>query len=223
MNVHAGSAEYADEWSRIIEIHNHTKSVFLCAEEFDSQFLDFVQPVLELRNAFEHIIRLKAAELGINNEKDADSDNYIPHSFNKALGHEYRAFFDAADWFSVCIRERIIKILTQYSSECIDAVLPNYYSELRPAIDKTCQDIAKIRGAKDVSKSKDLLVEVNQYRKVIEQLLEIYEQIMNSVPSLVDWNKRSLKSKIISYISTAVIGGVICSFITAWVLHYIGP
>jgi len=148
-----------ERWKSLVEIHNHAKSIFLCAEEFDPQFQDFLQPILELRHSLEHIVRAKAAELGINGEVDAGNQDYIPHSLSKAIGHEYRAFFDAADWFSVCIRNRITQALRRYSPANIDAVLPDYYSKLRPRVDQICREIADIRGAKDISKSNDLLDE----------------------------------------------------------------
>lgn len=53
-------------WSKLIEIHNHAKSVFLLAEEFDPESKDFIQPAMELRHGLEHIIRAQAAILGIN-------------------------------------------------------------------------------------------------------------------------------------------------------------
>ncbi len=187
--AHSVTSPYADQWTRLVEIHNHAKCVFLCAEEFDPEFLDFVQPVMELRNGFEHIIRAKASELGLNGEADAKLPDYIPQSFDKAIGHEYRAFFDAADWFSVCIRDRITKTLEHYSHECIAAVLPEYYPKLRPRIDQTCWEIASIRGAKDIAKGKDLLVEVAKYRAAIDELLGIYEQIENSIPAFVVWRR----------------------------------
>jgi len=184
--THSVPVLYADQWARLVEIHNHAKSVFLCAEEFDPGFLEFVQPVMELRNGFEHIIRAKAAELGMNGEADAKGSEYVPQSLDKAIGHEYRAFFDAADWFSVCIRDRIAKTLDQYSHEHIVAVLPDYYTKLRPQIDQTSRDIAAIRGSKDISKDKDLLAEVASYRAAIDRLLGAYEQIEKSIPALVN-------------------------------------
>ena len=71
--------QYGDRWKSLVEIHNHAKSIILCAEEFDPQFQDFLQPILELRHSLEHIVRAKAAELGINGEVDAGNQDYIPH------------------------------------------------------------------------------------------------------------------------------------------------
>jgi hypothetical protein len=220
--AHSVTSPHADQWTRLVEIHNHAKSVFLCAEEFDPEFLDFVQPVMELRNGFEHIIRAKAAELGLNGEAAANLPDYIPQSFDKVIGHEYRAFFDAADWFSVCIRDRVTKTLKRYSHECITAVLPEYYPKLRPRIDQICREIAVIRGAKDIAKGKDLLAEVGKYRAAIDELLGIYERIENSIPALVDWKHKNRRSAVVGWIVSALVGSLITAVVTAWFLIRLG-
>lgn len=209
----------SNQWAGLVEIHNHAKSIFLLAEEFDPEFLDFIQPIIEQRNAFEHIIRAKAAEISVNTEGDAKSPDYIPKSFGKALGHEYRAFFDAADWFSVCIRDRIQKTLSRYSHDCISEVLPDYYPKLRPMVDKICKEIAFIRGDKDISKGPELLDEVRKYRVSIDELLNIYSRIEDCIPALVDWNKRNLRSALRTWLFGAVFGGVIVAVLAALLLR----
>ncbi|MBI2440376.1 MAG: hypothetical protein HYV35_03285, partial [Lentisphaerae bacterium] len=181
-----------------------------------------VQPVMELRNGFEHIIRAKAAELGLNGEADDKLPDYIPQSFDKAIGHEYRAFFDAADWFSVCIRDRITKTLRHYSHECITAVLPDYYSKLRPRVDQVCREIAAIRGTKDIAKGKDLLGEVGKYRTAINDLLAIHEKIQFGIPAMVDWKRKNLWSSARAWVASAFFGGIFIALITAWLLVKFG-
>ncbi len=47
-------------WLAIVEVYNRAKTIYLLAEEFDFRFQSFLQPVLELRYALEHIVRGKA-------------------------------------------------------------------------------------------------------------------------------------------------------------------
>ncbi len=177
---------------------------------------------MELRNALEHVIRSKAAELGINGEADANLPNYVPSSFDKAVGHEYRAFFDAADWFSVCIRDRITKALRPYSQECITAVLPDYYPKLRKTVDRTCREIAELRGAKDIAKGKDLLAEVGKYRAAIDGLLSVYEQIQDSIPALVDWRRKKRRNALIVWVLGAFAGGILVTVLGKWIMIKLG-
>lgn len=226
------TCEPSDRWARLIEIHNHAKSVFLLAEEFDPESKDFIQPAMELRHGLEHVIRAQAVILGIDNGAGAQNSEYVPHSLDKAIGHEYRAFFDAADWFSVSIRKRIMETLDAYSHECIDAVIPDYYPKLRPRVDQICREIAAIRGAKDVARNSDIeakvgkseetIAEVGKYRKVISELAAIDEQIQCSISALIDWKKKNRRSAFYGWIVSAVVGGLITAVLTAWVLTRMG-
>jgi hypothetical protein len=224
----SGSSVPIDRWTRLIEIHSHAKSVFLLAEEFDPRSKDFIQPAMELRHGLEHIVRAQAALLGINGDASVQSPDYISHSFDKAIGHEYRAFFDAADWLSVRIRERITDTLAPYSHECIETVIPDYYPKCRPRVDQICREIATIRGAKDVArntdieakvgKSEEAIAEVGKYRKVIAELTEIDEKVQSSISALVDWTRKNRRSAFLGWVLSAVVGGLITAIVTAWVL-----
>ncbi|MFZ3116087.1 MAG: hypothetical protein WA133_02665 [Syntrophales bacterium] len=219
-------------WSKLIEIHNHAKSVFLLAEEFDPESKDFIQPAMELRHGLEHIIRAQAAILDINSGESHKDPDYIEHSFDKAIGHEYRAFFDAADWLSVSIRKRIIETLDVYSHKCIAAVIPEYYPKLRPSVDQCCREIAKIRGAKDVARNSDIevivgksneaIAEVGRYRKVISDLLDIDEKIHDSIPALIDWKEKNRRGAFYKWILSNLVGGLIIAVITAWIIIRMG-
>ncbi len=221
-----------ERWGRLIEIHNHAKSVFLLAEEFDPESKDFIQPAMELRHGLEHIVRAQAALLKINRDESVQAPDYVPHSFDKAIGHEYRAFFDAADWLSTTMRKRIIETLSPYSHECIETVIPDYYPKLRSRVDQICREIATIRGVKDVArnadiearvgKSEEAIAEVGKYRTVIKELAEIDERVQTSIPALVEWTRKHRRSAVLGWVLSAVVGGVITAVVTAWVLIRMG-
>lgn len=221
-----------ERWGRLIEIHNHAKSVFLLAEEFDPESKDFIQPAMELRHGLEHIVRAQAALLKINSDASVQVPEYVPHSFDKAIGHEYRAFFDAADWLSTTMRKRIIDTLAPYSHECIETVIPDYYPKLRSRLDQICREIATIRGAKDVArntdiearvgKSEEAIEEVGKYRTVIRELAEIDERVQTSISALVEWTRKNRRSAFLGWLLSAVVGGLIMAIVTAWILMRMG-
>lgn len=212
-----GSPVPNDRWDKLVRIHNHAKTVFLLAEEFDRSFRHFLQPIRELRDALEHIIRAQAAERGINEEAETKEPGYVAHSYDKAIGHEYRAFFDVADWFSVCIRERITKLMKPFSQECIVAVLPDYYSSIRPRVDQICKEIATIRCRKDIAKGNDVLAEVTKYREAIDELLALYERLQVHVPAMVEWRRKKWRGGLFAWFI-----GILTAVVTAWVLIRLG-
>ena len=198
---------FEQKWCRLIEIHNHAKALFLYAEEIDREFKDFLQPALELKHALEHIIRAKAAALGVSKEPDVAAEEYAAHSYDKAIGHEYRAFFDAADWVSVRLREIITDRLKPFSQECISAVLPDYYKQLRPQVEKICREIARIRGDKDIAKGNNVLDEVCEYQETINEPIKIREKIDCALPGLLEWKAKGKRREVVKWlvaISTGV-------------------
>jgi len=132
-------------WEQIVELHNETKALFLFAEEIEhEQFQDFTPPINEMRHAWEHVVRAKANEFGLDG---CDfSEDYQQDCLRKALGHEYRAFFDCADWIGIILREEIHQALESYDTACIKEVLPEYYPTLRARIMEISTSIAIIRG-----------------------------------------------------------------------------
>lgn len=221
------------QWKKLVQIHNHAKSVFLLAEEYDPQSKDFIQPAMELRHALEHIIRAYASELNASSSgAEGRASEYAEQSFDKAIGHEYRAFFDAADWLSVSIREKMHQDLRPYSTECIAHVMPDYYSYLRPRIDSICGEIAVLRGAKDVARGTDiedcvgrsdqLIGEVDRYRRVLNELLESYQTLQSRIPSMNEWKSKHRQQQVMQFIIFGVIAALLSGIITAYIVMKMG-
>ena len=93
-------------WKLIVLLQETVKALVIWAEENDVDKLEtFLQPIKEQRDALEHLCRVKAAELGLKTGGE-DIDKYILINIEKAIGHLYRAFFDAADFLCIILRER---------------------------------------------------------------------------------------------------------------------
>ena len=204
-------------WSHLVKIHFHTKELFLLAEELElDPDTTFVQTLTEQKHTLEHVMRARMAELGLAPELGlksiTETDDYIESNISKALGHTFRAFFDTADWFSIIIREKIIDILKPYGNECIQVVLPDYYSETRPLIDSISMGIAKIRKDKDIIVNDDVLGIVTEYRGKLISLIDILLGIQQKSTSLYEHDKRKRnedKSKLIISIAVKLIIGII--------------
>ena len=146
------------------DLYFRVKRLILFAEETTPEYKDYLQPPFELNRAFDHLNRALSVEQGI---KVVDnSEEYIEDNLNKTLGHLYRAFFDVADWVAMNLREAVQTEYAGFSHECIQSVIPDYYKDLRPAVDKACKEIAAVRDGKDVS---DLTT---------HELMERYEEIL---------------------------------------------
>ncbi|RJP32406.1 MAG: hypothetical protein C4527_06110 [Candidatus Omnitrophota bacterium] len=209
-------SEYNPPWEEIIRLHQNLKYIVLKAEELTKEKETYIQPILEQRDALDHFIRSKAAELGLL-EKTKDS-YYIEQQFEKMKGHLYRAFFDAADWASTSIRDEVDFVLSRYTHECIVAVIPEYYEEIIPSIDNISNKIALIRNGKDIAQEKNEIVEeVNRYFDLVDGLFTHLSKIKSKIRGLEDYRKRSLIEKWKNWIITLIIG-VIC-IILGWLIN----
>lgn len=136
---------------------------------------------LEQWHAYDHVIRLRAYELGLT---DTLGEDYAEKQEKMILAHEYRAFFDAADFLSVAVRKRIAGFLAPFSSTAISSVFPEYYSSIRDKIDRVSQEIAMLRTEKDMTTQDQVLNSVEHYRQAISELLGLCRTIETQLPEL---------------------------------------
>ena len=232
-----GSQNLDDLYRAIVEVHNEAKGLFLLAEETEPhRFRSFLQPSNELRHAYEHAIRAKANEFG--QDKGPVDPDYQNRSLKRTLGHEYRAFFDWADWLSVILRERIQNTLKPYNNACIVEVLPDYYPTIKPRIMEISKSIAKIRGDKDIARREEeepspdeiekdpaVLSEIREYKKMVAELWDIHKKMIKAVPSLEEYRQKKEREwwknwrwTVIGTIIATIVGGVLlCFALGRWV------
>lgn len=165
-------SHYLDE---ISQIHMYTKHYLLIAEEISEEGITFLQPLKEHRDAYDHLVRIFA--LPMKDDTALDTEKYILDNVKKAFGHEYRAFFDMADWFTYICRKYIREELSFSSKRKKYEEKYDDYQETKAFINEVPYLIAKYREEKDVSNHEPILSEVLEYKKTMEKLLEIYKQV----------------------------------------------
>ena len=178
-------------WQKIIRIHSHTKALILQAEEIDPERAFFLPPMIQQRDALDHIVRARAAQLRIIQRED--SEEYIEANLDKALGHQYRAFFDVADWLGIILREQIEDILTELPTEIINQVMPKFYDKTYPRLKTIDLAIARVRGVKDIGNDLSIIPDVEDYYKLINELVDMWLQMAKAAPTLREKNEERLK------------------------------
>lgn len=178
--------EYIGLWNNIIEIHKCTKELYLLSEEYSENLKMFIQPIKEMRDALEHIIRAYDKLLSNESLDEKDNDEYIKINLDKALGHEYRAFFDTVDFLSVTFRYKISEVLKDYSYNEIISVYPDY-EEWAVRLTEIPEEIADLRKRKDIGNTEDITSIVDKYKKiVIDELLHFYKTIYREILPLLN-------------------------------------
>ena len=148
-----------DDWKKLIRLHQLTKKYFLKAEESDESLKTWFPPINEHRYAYDHLMRVKAREYGFRSSPDEETqteeepltdEDYIQENFRTCLNHEMRAFYDAVERLAISLRDSISTMLDGYSPSTITKALPDWYTEIKPALIKINDDIALQRERKDV-------------------------------------------------------------------------
>lgn len=162
--------------NEISEIHKYTKHYLLIAEEISEEGVAFLQPMKEHRDAYDHLIRIFSLAI-----KEVDSkfnaEEYVLDNIRKAFGHEYRAFFDMADWFTYICRKYIREELSYSSVRKKYEEKYDDFNEVKTFINDVPFKVAKYREDKDVSNDEPLLSEVLNYKEIMDKLLEIYKNV----------------------------------------------
>lgn len=167
---------------KIGQVHILTKHYLLLAEELSEDGVSFLQPLKEHRDAYDHLMRIFSLHLRKEHlESNFNASKYIEDNLKKAYGHEYRAFFDTADWLTYICRKFIRSSLslngkrTQY----IDAYGKDDFEKVKAFINSVSKSIASFREKKDISDSINVLEEVKEYQKTLDQLIEIFDKVQS--------------------------------------------
>ena len=178
------------------------------AEEIDNNNGTFPQPTLELKAAFDHVMRAIAREYGIIENGSGSKDIYVDHQLDKSIGHIYRAYFDTADWASISLREQLSEMLEPFDHSDITTIFPTYFSEIKPRFIDYEQGIASLRNLKDISGESDALFE--QYEVLLERMHGDVQTVSRMVPSLDEYAEKrkrkeesSFRKDIAKYILTS--------------------
>ena len=168
------SDELKELWKKIYLIHQKTKNYLLTAEEVSEDGVALIQPLKEHRDAYDHVIRIFAST-GRNVPADYDYYSYVKGNLEKAYGHEYRAFFDTADWLSFSLRKNLRQRIQRIPFEKREALVPDYTGTVA-LLNQYPFEVSKARNEKDiVNKGTDDTIE--RYEKILQQLISLYQNI----------------------------------------------
>lgn len=183
--------ELQSRWETLCQIHILTKHYTLLAEEFGFSMKAILQPIKEQRDAYEHIIRAYTRLL----EDEKQGIDYASKNLDKAIGHEYRAFFDSIDYLTIIIREKLYKDLSPYDYTSIKSVYQDYDVLKQMLVDIPIQ-IANFRKNKDIGNS-NMLRYAKEYGDLMCKLLIHYKtvstEILDKLPPVDDISKKYME------------------------------
>jgi len=202
----------------VVKLYEAVKAAMLFGEEISPANVTLPQVLKELRDAFDHFVRVIAAKTHIS---AVNGEEYMEKNLDKVFGHVYRCAYDVLDWLSIILRSRIQIELTKHSPSAIAASLPAYYTTIRPRLENTIpQEIARIRGMKDIGapEQKSIL----EYASYVAEIKQYWETIVGVKPSLMDYSRKETRAKIRERIIFALIGAAITGLAIGLTKFFLG-
>lgn len=211
-------ASERQELETLVCVYRDAKAIILYCEEVDPTFKSNLQIIKELRDAFDHLMRLFISKIN----GAPEDDKYGKAQIDKAIGHTYRAAFDALDGTVLSLRLKIKEALSCYHIDVIKEIIPDYW-KIKSTLNKLTEHIATNRAEKDIQIDYSALFEryvtdvedlKNAYDHIISQGLTLDECQATYTQKKKDEDKRSLKLR--------VAGGIIILIISMMSAFLVG-
>ena len=148
---------------KLYKAYIESKNLFISAEEILERMSFFVAPIIEHRDALDHIMRY------FNYKSEDGLTERAIKELDRALEHELRAYFDIADFVCITIRQEIASSLKNVSSRKIKKIW-NDYIDVKNRIAKVSDELVGIRQNRGSS-----LEHLEKYLPVMEEILDIYK------------------------------------------------
>lgn len=217
--------EYTNEIKKLQEWYKRASEIVIKAESMDSISRGYVQPLNELRYCLDHFMRsLDSEEAGKDNDNDKEKiQAIIKKSIDSAIGHLQRTYSDSIEWILVSVKEEYVSTLKKYTNDQIQRAFPEYYTEIRPAIEKITDVVNTYKINKSIEKVTSNIEplpddELEMLQTVTDQflaediakkLMDYLEMLHNREVSLIEVKRRDRKSTVVDKLMLPIITGII--------------
>lgn len=162
-----GLNECNDIIKDLYTVYFENRKLYIEAEELSVNMNMYIAPLVEHRDALDHIMRCF--------EKLNQGNKDFQKEIESALGHELRAYYDIADYICINIREYISDALNHMRTKDIRKMWVEYERKKREVL-AISVEIAKIRNERRAS-----IESVYKYRdNVMPRLFEIYKDFVEN-------------------------------------------
>lgn len=193
----------------LYETYEKVKLTIIYAENFDPKQELYLAPINQLRSALDHLFKAIAFP------------DDIEYELKEVKEHLDRAGYDAFELFASNLGLTIIKKLGKYPTDVLSIVFPDYFQVIKPKLIEIRSKLAEIRK----SKKSNNIDSFSSYFSQIEVLLDFDKKVEYTIPAIEEFNQKKIKEKrkerifnaVVIGIISAVAGGIIVYFITAFI------
>lgn len=163
--------KYANDIKVLRTWYQRAKEIAIKAESMDSLNKAYIQPLHELRYCLDHFMRC------FDYEEDGKKEDLIKKSISSAVGHLQRTYSDSIEWMLVNVKEEYVVVLEQYTNEQIQMAFPEYYTEIRPALEKMTKAVDEYKINKSVEKATESIESTTEIEILSDDQLEMLQVV----------------------------------------------
>jgi tetratricopeptide (TPR) repeat protein len=182
--------EVQNSLRNLTELYIIVHEIVLFSEEIDPEKKADIQAINELRHTLTHLMRVFASYFEL--ERDYDSE-YMELNLKKAFAHVYRAGYDTLDRTTLFLRQYISEEMKIYSLETINLVFPEYFKDIRPAIEELTDDIVQRRGEK--YEEEPNFENFLKYANLMKTVYGYYKKVLKKKTALIAYEEKLKKKK----------------------------
>lgn len=163
-----------------------------------------IPAIMELRSAFEHIMRVKALLYGHVDENYILENSqltllqYCVKNIDKAHGHLYRAAYDAYDVIAFKLAKDIQNLMKGISYETAFHIIPDFNSKINKPYNEALKLVTLGKLKKDVGSKAEEEKEFIEYQKAANILQDIKDIINEHMPQMTMYVREIEKSRFIN-------------------------
>jgi hypothetical protein len=184
----AEKTEIEHGFAELTSLYHRVKLYVITSEKVSGENRLSAPAINELRNAFDHLMRihavLYAGALDGPQQATLSPLVYCQHNLSKAVGHVYRAGYDALDIISLSLLDSIERIRDGVSRLTLVTVFPNYSVELRQPLERAIQQCDVAKAGKDVEDNRSIGQHFATYEEAIGVLKGVNDRYSVALPDL---------------------------------------
>lgn len=181
----------------LVQLYFKVKRYIIDSEKASAGSKLSMPAINELRSALDHDMRTQSVLHGFPAPTDGGLSEmeYCETNISKAMGHVFRAGYDALDVISLSIAEDVLKTRDTFSRTALVTVFPNYSDEIRLPFEAATEICGEAKARKDVEADGSGQKHFARYEQAIEDLKKIREKFYARLPELNDVEKERLTEK----------------------------
>jgi hypothetical protein len=185
---------------QVVSLYFKVKKYVIQSEKLSSGARISIPALNELRNAYDHYMRSEAVwRHGLQLKKGTEQDpfKYCEKNLHKALGHVYRAGYDALDIIALNRIREIERYVDSYRISTIYKVIHDYATRIRKPYTDAVKKCDEAKQGKDIEpeKTDEHPVFFAKYEAAISELDSVLEVLHNSDEGIREVEEATLKKE----------------------------